>query len=151
MDRKAWCAAVHGVAKNWTRLTDWTELMRPDAMILAFWMLSFKPVFSLSSFTFIQKLFFSSSLLSAHQVEEGAKCYSLNITRGSAEKTKTCAIAPPIGREKENPLITFALSESVEKYSLFQIHHQRNNSWSIMKNHSNIITKRKWQFHPKQN
>ena len=26
MDREAWHAAVHGVAKNWTRLSDWTEL-----------------------------------------------------------------------------------------------------------------------------
>ena len=26
MDREAWHAAVHAVAKNWTRLSDWTEL-----------------------------------------------------------------------------------------------------------------------------
>ena len=26
MDREAWPAAVHGIAKSWTRLSDWTEL-----------------------------------------------------------------------------------------------------------------------------
>ena len=40
------------------------EVMGPDAMILVFWMLSFKRAFSCSSFTFIKRLF-SSSLLSA--------------------------------------------------------------------------------------
>ena len=39
------------------------EMMGPHAMILVFWMLSFKPTFSISSFTFIKRLF--SSLLSA--------------------------------------------------------------------------------------
>ena len=38
------------------------EVMGPDAMILVFWMLSFKPTFSLYSFTFIKRLFSSSSL-----------------------------------------------------------------------------------------
>ena len=26
MDREAWRAAIHGVAKSWTRLSNWTEL-----------------------------------------------------------------------------------------------------------------------------
>ena len=43
------------------------EVMGPDAMILVFWMLSFKPAFLLSSFT-VFKRFFSSSSLSAIRV-----------------------------------------------------------------------------------
>ena len=38
------------------------EVMGLDAMILIFWMLSFTPTFSLSSFIFIKRLFRSSSL-----------------------------------------------------------------------------------------
>ena len=38
------------------------EMMGPNAKILVFWMLSFKPTFPLSSFTFIKRLFSSSSL-----------------------------------------------------------------------------------------
>ena len=38
------------------------EVRDPDAMILVFWMLSFKPAFSLSFCTFIKRLFSSSSL-----------------------------------------------------------------------------------------
>ena len=38
------------------------EVMELDAMILIVWMLSFKPAFSLSSFTFIKSIFCSSSL-----------------------------------------------------------------------------------------
>ena len=47
------------------------EVMGLDAMILVFWMLSFKPVFSLSSSTFIKRLF-SSSLNSAVRVMPSA-------------------------------------------------------------------------------
>ena len=36
--------------------------MGPDAMIFVFWMLSFKPTFLLSTFTFIKRLFSPSSL-----------------------------------------------------------------------------------------
>ena len=27
MDRETWCAVVHGVAKRWTQLSDWTEVL----------------------------------------------------------------------------------------------------------------------------
>ena len=46
------------------------EVMGPDAVILVFWMFSFKPTFSLSYFTLIKRLF--SSLLSAVRVVSSA-------------------------------------------------------------------------------
>ena len=33
MDRESWHAVVHGVAKSWTRLSDWTELERWKSLI----------------------------------------------------------------------------------------------------------------------
>ena len=44
------------------------EVMGPDAMILVFWVLSFKLTFSLSSFTFIKRLFSSSSFSAIRMV-----------------------------------------------------------------------------------
>ena len=48
MDREAWRAAIRGVAKSWTRLSNWTELnwMTNSAMnnnltmtnVLSFWL-----------------------------------------------------------------------------------------------------------------
>ena len=32
MDREAWRAAIHGVAKSQTRLSNWTELNWPDPL-----------------------------------------------------------------------------------------------------------------------
>ena len=62
MDSEAWRAAVHGISKSQTRLSDWTDLnwMGLDAMILIFLIFSFKLAPSLSSFTLIKR-FFSSS------------------------------------------------------------------------------------------
>ena len=34
IDREAWCAAVHGVTKSWTLLSDWSELNRGQNMEL---------------------------------------------------------------------------------------------------------------------
>ena len=37
MDRKAWYAAIHGVAKSQTRLSDWTELNWTVVCALSWW------------------------------------------------------------------------------------------------------------------
>ena len=63
--RKIKSATVSSVSPSFCH-----EVMGPDAMILIFRMLSFKPVFSLSSFTFIKRFF--SSLLSAIRVVSSA-------------------------------------------------------------------------------
>ena len=68
--------------------------MGPDAMILVFWMLSFKPIFSLSSFTFIKRLF--SSSLSA--IKGGVICISEDISSGNLDSS-LCFIQPSISHD----------------------------------------------------
>ena len=69
------------------------EVMEPDAMILVFWVLSFKPAFSLSFFTLIKRLF-SSSSLSAIRVVSSA-CLRLFIFLLSLDSS-LCFIHPGI-------------------------------------------------------
>ena len=68
------------------------EVMAPDAMIFFFWLLSFKPDSSLSSFTFIKR-FFSSSLLSALRVVSSA--YLRLLIFSPAILTPVCASFSP--------------------------------------------------------
>ena len=45
MDREAWRAVVHGVAKSWTWLRDWTELngtLKDYSWLLQIWSAAFK-------------------------------------------------------------------------------------------------------------
>ena len=70
------------------------EVMGPDAMILVFWMLSFKPTFSPSSFTFIKRLFNSSSL-SAIKVVSSAYLRLIDISPSNLDSS-LCFIQPGI-------------------------------------------------------
>ena len=45
MNREAWRAAIHGAAKSWTRLRDWTELTLKNAFIICALMQSNQPLY----------------------------------------------------------------------------------------------------------
>ena len=62
------------------------EVMGPNAIIFIFFMLSFKPAFKLSSFTFIRRLF-SSSSLSAIRVVSSAYLRLLIFPPGSLDSS----------------------------------------------------------------
>ena len=66
------------------------EVMGPDAMIFVFWMLSFKPTFSLSSFIFIRRFFSFSSLSTISVV---SSVYLRLLTFISAILIPACALS----------------------------------------------------------
>ena len=43
MDREPWYAAIHGVTKSWTRLSDWSDLIWSDGTIWSFVSSAMKP------------------------------------------------------------------------------------------------------------
>ena len=53
MDREAWCAAVHGVTKSWTQLSNWTELRAWMVLWTLFATALLQPVSSFKFFKFI--------------------------------------------------------------------------------------------------
>ena len=67
------------------------EVMGLDAMVLVFWMLSFKPAFSLFSFTFIKRLFCASSLYAIRVVSSEV----IDISPDSLDSS-LCFIQPSI-------------------------------------------------------
>ena len=72
------------------------EVMGPDAMVFVFWMLNFKPAFSLSSLTFIKRLFSSSSL--CHK--GGVICVSevTDVSPGNPDSS-LCFIQPSVSHD----------------------------------------------------
>ena len=66
--------------------------MGPNAMILVFWILSFRQTFSLSSFTFIKRLFSSSSL---YAIRVGSSAYLRLLIFLPAMLIPDCASSSP--------------------------------------------------------
>ena len=73
------------------------EVMRPDVMIVVFWMLWFKPALLPFSFVFIKRLF-SSSSLSALRVESSAYLRLLIFLLGNLDSS-LCFIQPSISQD----------------------------------------------------
>ena len=82
--------------------------MGPDAMIFVFWMLSFKPTFSLSSFTFIKRLF--SSSLSAIRVVSSAYLRLL-ILLHPAQHFSWCTLAYKLNKQGGYTALTYSFPD----------------------------------------
>ena len=85
------------------------EVMGSDAMILVSWMLSFKSTYSLSSFTFIKRLFSSSSL------------YAVTVVSAAYLKLLIFLLAILIPACASSSLIFHLM------YSAYRLNKQRNN------------------------
>ena len=86
------------------------EMMGPDAMILVFWMLSFKPTFSLSSSTFIKRLFSYSSLSAFPGGSDG---------KASVYNVWDLGLSPGLGKSPgeghDNPLQYYYLENPMDR------------------------------------
>ena len=64
MDREAWHAVIHGVARSWTWLSDWTELNWTDTLhkyiIKYFAMFLYISQYTRKSFRYLQKPFLTA-------------------------------------------------------------------------------------------
>ena len=75
------------------------EVMEPDAMILVFRMLSFKPAFSLSSFTFIKRLFTQEFLFTfCHKGDVICISEFVHVSPGNLDSS-LCFIQPGISHD----------------------------------------------------
>ena len=95
--------------------------MGPDAMILVFWMFSFKPAFSVFSFTFIKRLL-SSSLLSAIMVVSALPQLKSAIGILMSPPSQTSHPIPPLCVVTEHRLSSLSPTANAQWLSILLIH-----------------------------
>ena len=77
------------------------EEMGPDAMILVFWMLSFKPTFSFSSLTFIKRLLSFSSLSAIRVVSSAFSSVASQVRLFATPWTAAYQAPPSMGFSRQ--------------------------------------------------
>ena len=81
-DRKAWCAAVRGVAKSWTQFSDWTTAIKKTVWQQLYCQECVKTVPFKDGITCINKILMKESLTrSIQNVNLYALCLSKSISR----------------------------------------------------------------------
>ena len=104
MDREAWHAAIHGVARSWTRLSDWTELKETKDLYIEIYdsdQRSQRWPKQLERYTmfldwknqYYENVFTTQSSL---QIQ----CYPYQITNGIFLRTRTKSFIMGIGTQK---------------------------------------------------
>ena len=91
------------------------EVIGPDTMILVFWILIFKPVFSLSSFTYIKRRFSSSSLSATRVVPSASVQFSHSVMPDSLrphESQHPCPSPTPRLHPNQCPLSWWSIQPS---------------------------------------
>ena len=113
------------------------DAMGPDAMIFVLWMFSFKPTFSLSSFTFIKRLFSSSSL---YAIKGGVICISevIDFSPGNLDSS-LCFFQPSISHDvlwysKPSSSFNWTTTENFLLHSWSHLKH-----WSISQMSSSAV------------
>ena len=82
MDREAWRAAVHGVSKNWTRLSDWTDGTESalKTLLMSSWLIVLKVIQTLIDFPLLVLSTTQRGALKSSDVIVGLSMYPFSST-----------------------------------------------------------------------